>query len=270
MSAVTGSGTAMSSKRPSSLQEEIALRGAVWALVGVIFGLLFVMLVEALRDHLASPGAFAVATVGAAALTALFYGSMRLTVLVANFTFIAMLAYVWQVGAPLVLEPLVFIGAGTGLAVGALYGLKDKASRVYCAEAKIIAGAAAGVLGAALAVLPGLLIAEPPVTLIAMLVVPVTVLLYIRLSGWFIARCHRLLPAFIDGAVVGFGVGGVTGMVFLIFAGTLDPQLLGSERLLGFVQRVEGGWVPTLLGCAAVCFAVGALRAVLRRPWYDR
>ena len=253
-----------------SLQQEILLRGGVWALVGVIFAFLFVLLLEFARVFVDPPYAFAAAAIGGAALTALFYGSMRLTVLVANFTFIAMLAYVWQAGAPLGVEPLVVVGAGIGLAVGTLYGLKDKRSRVFCAEAKIIAGAVAGIVGGILAALLAWLVPGIAISVVAMLVAPVSVLAYIRLSGWFISRCQHLLPPFVDGAVVGLGVGSVTGLLFLIMAGTLDPNLLAGEELRGFVDRFEAGWGMTVVGCALVCFVIGAVRAWLGIPWYDK
>jgi hypothetical protein len=260
----------MQRKKRLSLKQEIALRGVVWALVGVIFGFLFVLLLEFVRIFVEPPYVFAVAAIGGAALTALFYGSMRLTVLVANFTFVAMLGYVWQAGTPLVIEPLVFIGAGVGLAVGALYGLKDKRSRVYCAEAKIIAGAVSGILGGVLATGLAWLLPAIPVGAVAMVVAPVSVLAYVRLSGWFISRCQHFLPPFVDGAVVGLGVGSVTGLLFLIMAGTLDPKLLAGAELRAFVGRFEAGWGLAVLGCALVCFPIGAVRAWLGIPWYDK
>lgn len=253
-----------------SLQQEIALRGAVWALVGVIFGFLFILLLEFVRIFVEPPYGFALAAIGGAALTALFYGSMRLTVLVANLTFIGMLAYVWQGGTPLVVEPLVFVGAGVGLVVGTLYGLKDKRSRVYCAEAKIIAGAVSGIVGGALAVGLAWLFPAIAPSVVGMAVAPVSVLAYVRLSGWFISRCQHFLPPFVDGAVVGLGVGSVTGLLFLIMAGTLDPNLLAGAELRAFVGRFEAAWGMTVLGCALVCFPIGAVRAWLGIPWYDK
>ncbi|MDJ0738758.1 MAG: hypothetical protein QNJ91_03515 [Gammaproteobacteria bacterium] len=254
----------------TNLAEEIILRGAVWSLIGVIFGSLFVLLAEALVARVPEPFDLVLATVGAAALTSLFYGSMRLTVMVANFTFIAMLVYTWQGPSTLDLMPLVFIGAGVGVAVGAAYGFKDKSSRVFCAEAKIIAGAVAGVVAGMLVLIGSLLFDGVTRETLAMVAAPVGVLAYISLAGWFISRCHHLLPTFVDGTVVGLGVGSVTGLVFLIMAGTLDSALLGSEALQRFVGRVEASWGSTVVACALACLPVGVVRAILRVPWYDR
>ena len=134
----------MLSGKSYSLIEHALIRGVVWALIGAIFGSLFVMLAATANTHVVSPFDLLLATVAAAALTALFYGSMRLTVMVANFTFITMLVYSWTGPALLDLQPLVFMGGGVGIAVGVAYGYMDKRSRVFCAEAKIIAAIVAG------------------------------------------------------------------------------------------------------------------------------
>lgn len=251
-----------------SLFEEVLLRGVIWAMVGVIFGTLFVVLAEVIYLYLPTAYGLLAAIVAAAALTSLFYGSMRLAVMVANFTFVATLVYTWQ-GAPyLGLEPLVFVGAGIGLAVGVAYGLHDNRSRVYCADAKIVAGAFAGSLGGLLAVIGFLLFDGVSYTWLAMGVAPVALLIYVSTAGWFIKRCHHLLPAAGDGAVVGLGVGTITGLVFLIMAATLDPQLLGTAELTRYVARVEEVWMATVAGCALACFPIGAARTLLRVPWY--
>jgi hypothetical protein len=249
--------------------QDLLLRGVTWSMVGVFFGTLFVVLVEIMQMYLPFAVGLVVATISAAALTSLFYGSMRLALMVANFTFMATLIYTWQ-GAPyLGLEPLVLVGAGVGVAVGTAYGLHDKRSRIYCAEAKIVAGAFAGAIGGLVALLTHRLFGVTSYTGLAVLIAPIAVLVYVTSATWFIKRCHRLLPAAGNGAIVGLGVGTVTGLVFLIIAATLDPKLLETRALTGFVQRVEVVWMATVAGCAMACFPIGALRAVLNVPWYD-
>lgn len=251
-----------------NLFEDLLLRGVTWSIVGVIFGTLFVVLAEVLHLYLPARYGLLVAIIAAAALTSLFYGSMRLAVMVANFTFVATLVYTWQ-GAPyLGLEPLVFVGAGIGLAVGTAYGLYDKRSRVFCADAKIVAGAFAGAIGGLVALLASLWFEDLAYTWLGMAVAPFALLIYVSTAGWFIKRCHHLLPAAGDGAVVGLGVGTVTGLVFMIMAATLDPQLLDTPALNGYVERVEEVWVATVAGCALACFPIGAARTLLKVPWY--
>jgi hypothetical protein len=251
------------------LVEDLLLRGVTWAMVGVIFGTLFVVLVEIFHIYLPLPLGLVAATIASAALTALFYGSMRLTLMVANFTFVAMLVYTWQGAPSLGLEPLVFVGAGVGVAVGTAYGLHDNRSRVFCADAKVVAGAFAGVFGGLIALAGHALFDSATYTWLAMAIAPVALYVYVSSAGWFIKRCHHLLPAAGDGAVVGLGVGTITGLMFLIMAATLDPQLLGTETLTAYVERVEGAWMATVAGCALACFPIGALRSVFNVPWYN-
>ena len=254
---------------PARLVQDVLLRGFAWAMVGAIFGTLFVVLVEIFHIYFSVSVGLLVATVAAAALTSLFYGSMRLTIMVANFTFVATLAYTW-LGAPhLGLEPLVLVGAGVGIAVGTAYGMYDSRSRVHCADAKIVAGAFAGVFGGVLALLAGQLFENASYTWLAMAIAPVAVFVYVNSADWFITRCHRLLPAAGDGAVVGLGVGTVTSLVFLIMAAMLDPKLLGTDSIAAYVERVEGAWMATVAACALACFPIGALRSVFKVPWYD-
>jgi hypothetical protein len=249
--------------------EELLLRGVTWAMVGVLFGSLFVLLVELLRIYLPTSAGLALAVIIAAALTSLFYGSMRLTLLVANFTFVATLVYTWLAAPRIGLEPLMFVGAGIGVAVGVAYGLHDKRSRVFCADAKIVAGAFAGIVAAGLALLAFVVLDPETYTPVAILVTPLAILVYIKSAGWFIKRCQQLLPAAGDGAVVGLGVGIVTGLVFLTMAASLDPKQLRAAELVAYVERVEEVWMATVAGCALACFPIGALRAFMKLPWYD-
>jgi hypothetical protein len=249
--------------------EQTVVRGLVWALVGVIFALVFVAVSEALRGLLDVTLHVLLGAVGAAALTALLYGSMRLTVMTANFTFIAMLVYTWASGGQLAPEPLIFVGASVGLVVGTLYGWHDKQSRIFCADAKIMAGVLAGLLAGGVATGVALLLDGLSHPWLAMVVAPIGTLIYVSVAHWFVRRCHHWLPAVANGAIVGCGVGAVTGLFFMVMAGTLDPELLGSQRLQVYVDGVGRYWIGAMLGCAAVNFAVGVVRAIMRVPWYN-
>ncbi|WP_078119301.1 hypothetical protein [Thiosocius teredinicola] len=249
--------------------ESTLLRAAIWALVGVIFGFIFVVLVEFLRDHLPFMAAILVGAVGASALTALFYGSMRLTVMVANLTFVAMLLVTWQSGGQVSLNMLVLAGALVGLPVGALYGRTDKLSRVFCADAKIIAGAFAGAVGGLLVFVIGLVSPDWAASRAAWVIAPTSALVYVTAAHWFVRRCRGVLPPTGDGALVGVGVGAMTGLLFMIMAGSLDPSLLDSDTMRAFATRVEHAWGVTVIACGLVCAVVGVARALLDVPWYD-
>lgn len=249
--------------------EEAAFRGLVWALVGVIFAMVFVVATEALRTVAEAPLHILFAAIGAAALTALFYGSMRLTVMTANFTFIAMLVYTWASHGLLSLEPLILVGGLVGIIVGTVYGWHDKKSRVFCAEAKVVAGVISGLLAGVIAILLTLAMPGLSIPWLTVVVAPVGTLIYVTVAHWFVRRCQHWLPAIANGAIVGLGVGAVTGLFFMVMAGTLDADLLASEDLRAFVGRVEGYWLNAVFGCAAVNFVVGALRSVMKVPWYN-
>jgi len=248
--------------------EQTALRGGVWAFVGVVFGFLFVVLSAYLEDFASPPMVLFAATVGAAGLTALYYGSLRLTVMIANFTFIAMVFYTWG-NAQLTLEPLIYLGAFVGLLVGTMYGAKDKKSRIFCAEAKIVAGLFSGALAAALGYLPGLFFGAPAHLWAAMIGAPAAILIYVSSAHWFVDRCHRFLPAVVNGGLVGMGVGATTGLLFMIMAGTLDSSLLGLPYHRALVERVSSTWFSAVSGAAVTCFLIGVLRSLLKVRWYN-
>jgi len=245
-----------------------ALRGGIWAIIGVIFAFVFVALAESLRDVVPSPLHQLLASVGGAALTALFYSSMRLTVMVANFTFIAMLAYMWG-NAESVLESLILIGAVVGLIVGTLYGWQEKRSRICCADAKILAGLLAGVAASLFALILGLLFEELVYPKSAMAIAPIAILVYVTATPWFVRRCQLIVPAAVDGAIVGLGVGGTTGFLFMLMAASLDPDMLRVTDHLRLMEPVQGVWLPIAIGTAASCGVVGVMRSLLRVRWYD-
>jgi len=250
-----------------ALLEQTALRGAIWAFVGVVFGFVFVVLTEYLQGVVPPVVQLFAATAGAAALTSLFYGSMRLSVMVANFTFIAMVVYTWG-NSELTLEPLISVGAVVGLTVGATYGWLDKKSRVFCADAKIVAGLFAGLLASGLVFLLRLFV-EMPYPWVAMFIAPAATVIYVSSAYWFVDRCHGFLPPVGGGALVGLGVGSMTGLLFMIMAATLDPASLGMAFHQSFVERVQDVWANTVGSAAGVCFAVGVLRSLCKVPWYN-
>ena len=248
--------------------EQTALRAAVWAFVGIVFGFIFVVLSAYLQGVVHPALQLLGASTGAAGLTALFYGSMRLTVMVANFNFIAMVVYSWG-NEQLSLEPLIYVGALVGITIGAVYGAKDKQSRVFCAEAKIVAGLLAGLTAAVVGLVPLLLVSGLERAWVAMLVAPAATLIYVSTAGWFVHRCHRFIPPVLDGALVGLGVGSATGLLFMIMAGTLDSGLLDGSYHQLVVERVQSTWGGTVAATALACSCVGILRSLLNVRWYN-
>ena len=103
----------------------------------------------------------------------------------------------------------------------------------------------------------------------AIVVAPIAILAYVKIAGWFISRCHHLLPAVVNGAFVGLAVGCVTGLLFLIMAGTLEEGLLGTRSLQDFAGRVADAWGTVVIGCSLVCIPIGVIRGLMKTPWYD-
>jgi hypothetical protein len=146
--------------------------------------------------------------------------------------------------------------------------LLDKRSRVFCADAKIVAGLFAGVLAAGLAFILGPFV-EMPYPWTTILIAPAATLIYVSSAHWFVDRCHGFLPPAVGGALVGLGVGGMTGFLFMIMAASIDPELLGMAFHQPFVERVQDVWAHTVVGTAGVCFVVGVLRSLFKVRWYN-
>ena len=102
----------------------------------------------------------------------------------------------------------ILIGAVVGLIVGTLYGWQEKRSRICCADAKILAGLLAGIAASLFALILGLLFEELVYPKSAMAIAPIAILVYVTATPWFVRRCQLIVPAAVDGAIVGLGVGG--------------------------------------------------------------
>lgn len=243
------------------------IRGAVWALVGVIYGFLLVVLLNALPADLFPYLGYPITVITASALGALLYGSMRLTVMVSIYSAIAVaIAFVVYSGAP-TLALFVATGAIVGLLIGMVYGRYVLSSRVFRAEAKILAGVFAGALASLSALIPAVLFQPLPDFLLAMILCPLTGALYMAVLPWFIHRFTDLLPPVFDGALVGTGAGALMGLLFAIMIGTLEGYLHPADEQQ--VVDILAAWPMASLGGALGAFLVGAGRTLLRIPWRD-
>ncbi len=257
------------SSRYIDLLKDTLLRGVIWGFVGVIYGFLFLMLNEYLRGSMHDGLRIVVATIGASALTALFYGSMRLVVIVANVVFIATLMFIAVTTFQVKLEHLVLLGGALGLITGAIYGWLEIHSHVFRADGKLVAGLFSSILAVPLLLMPVLWFDEVPYPWSVMMLAPVVTLIYVSIAHWFVKRCCNILTPPGDGALVGLGVGASIGMLFMIMAGKFSPELLGLTHLGPFIDRIHANAVDVMLGAGFICFWVGFFRGVLRVRWYD-
>lgn len=265
----------MSSNAQCPPIESLLLRGLLWAFVGTVYGFVFTVSAEALRTLLPAPFPPLIAAILAAGLTALVYGSMRLAVIIANILFVGTLLYLLLVGdsgdSPGI-AVLTLLGAAIGLAVGAFYGLRDKCSRVCLADGKAIAGLFAGaatVLPAWLAMVLGSTPHGAFPLWLPMLLAPLAGVIYVSTAHWFVARLHQLLPPVGDGALVGGSVGAVTGLLFVVLAGSFDPHFIGGAATADYLQQVHAALGSVIPGCAISCFLLGGARCLLKIRWYD-
>jgi hypothetical protein len=255
-----------------SLQiEDMLLRSLAWVFVGLVFGFIFVVSGEVLHGVVGETWRMPLATVMASTLTSLVYGSMRLTVIVANVLLAVLVLYFAFDDQPgqLTLGRIMLVCAAIGTLVGGLYGWSETRSMVWCADAKIVAGLVAGLPAALLALVLGLFnldVATAHPWLVAALA-PVAAVFYVRRAAWFIGHCHRLLPRVGDGILVGLGVGVVTGLLFLVMAGIFGIDM--GPELSAFFTHVDARLSATLLWSAGGCLLLGLARSFLRVPWYN-
>jgi len=243
------------------------VRGAVWAVIGLIYGFVFVLIRAAVPAGLFPMSELVLPAVGTTAFGALLYGSMRLTVIVAIYAIVAVVVAFLFIGRPTHLPSLLVVGGVAGVVVGVWFGWHVKNSFIYRADAKIIAGAVAGLLASTAVVVPALLGVPLPLGLEMLLLAPLSGLLYVGLAPHCVCRLSHLLPPVGDGAVVGLGVGLLMAVLFWIMSGTLEGHLPATEQ--AFVDDLVGQWPLAALAAAAGAFMAGSLRAILGVRWYD-
>ncbi len=251
-----------------SQKERVPLvRGAAWAIVGSIYGLVFTFAHAWTPIDLFPLAEMIIPTVTTTAFVALMYGSMRLTVIASIYTSAAIVAAFLLRGGPIQIEPLISAGGITGAIVGTVFGWRVKSSRICRADAKIIAGLTAGMLASLSVVLPGLLGAPLPFHLQVLLAAPLSGLLYIGLAPHCVCRFSDILPPPADGAIVGAGVGLLMAALFWMMSGTLDGYLVEADQLL--VNQMTERLPSTIFAAASGAFMVGIARSLMKLGWYD-
>ncbi len=248
----------------SSVRHPLA-RAFIWAFVGAIFALLYVPIFELLHGHLPHLITYLFAAVGAGSCAALVYSSMRLAVIVAGTANVAVLIYLVMVGAEATPHMTMLVGGVLGLLIGALFGAQVCDSRVCQGDAKIIAGALAG-LSAGVVTLPLLLVShQPPLWLMVALQGAVCGVIYIRIASGIIRRYSDLLPPVGDGAVVGLGIGAISALGYWSIATTLLPGV--AQETLDLVAHITAEWPRAVLACAGSAALAGGITATLGSEW---
>ena len=251
----------------------LGLRGLAWIFAGIIYGFTFVSVAQSTLDAVGPAYNVVLATIVTPALTALIYSSMRLTVVIANVVLVVTLLFTMFGGDSGYLSPhlLIQIPAALGMLIGAWYGWRDRGSRICCADAKILDGLFVGLATSLLTGLAIVLFGSSNAVVYPWLVTclaPLAGALYMATVPWFLRRLNKLLPPAGDGAVVGLGVGILTGLLFVVIAGSFEPDVPGGSGELSFIESIYDVLGTTLIGTAASCFVLGAVRQLLGLPWY--
>lgn len=246
---------------PRKKLEEALFTGLIWAYVGIIFGTVFIGLVRVFED-LSWP---VVAEIPAAALSgavgAVFYGSMQLTVFAAMAGTLASFGFLALSSGPVHPLEILAASASGGLLVGAAYGQGFKTSRVYRADAKILAGLCAGIISSALLALLFILLGRLPVWATSMILCSATGVIYALIEPGFSKHLHHLLPPAGDGAVVGAGVAGFVGLMIWVLVAELHSQYTGPYTALAYniLDRLPQAAGGAALGGALAGIAVALM-----------
>lgn len=241
---------------------EIIFRGVIWAFIGALYAAVFIPVFEVGSSALPLWVALVLASIVATAGGALVYSSAQLAFQVAVVSNIAVFGYTLAMGGAISpLEP-VAVGAGTGAAVGALYGLIVKKSNIYRADARLMSGIVVGGALSVIGVIWVLLFNGSPVFLVALLA-PLSGVIYERIVNVFVRRFSDVLPPFADGAVAGVVIGGLVGLGLWVMGGTILGN--AASEWLNTIARIAY-FTPIAIACAAVTtFIAGMVDVDVRK-----
>ncbi len=258
--------SAGSSEKPKSRGLEILYRGLVWAFVGALYAAMFLPVFEVTNNVLTLWVAPILATVAATAGGAMVYSSSQLAIQVALFGNIGVFGYLVISGV--VVSPLgpTVVGAAIGAVIGGVYGLIVKKSKIYQADAKLMAAVLAGGAVSVIGVVWVFVAPYQLVWLVALLA-PVSGMAYLKLTDIFVPRYHGLLPPFVDGALAGVLIGGFIGFGLWLMAGVaLDEVVPGW---LAAFNRLTGVLPGAIAAASATTFILGMLKAAFKLDWGD-
>lgn len=246
---------------------EASLRAAIWAFIGTLYGLLF-LVTFTLADYY-QPGLPPILIAGtlSGCIAAAIYSSMSLAAIVTPISSITALVTVLSADKMVAIETLLLAAAAVGLITGAAYGAVVKSSRVYRAEAKTIAGTLAGfIVAGAFQVLylvfPGL-----PIVLLVALMCLITGSLYILLAPWCVTRFHALLPPIGGGALAGAGTSMFVAATLFLMITKVTPEVAGNLEPL--LTNIHDLMPATIFGGMLGGAISGFIKGMMRTKWYD-
>ncbi|MEJ2404832.1 MAG: hypothetical protein P8171_11170 [Candidatus Thiodiazotropha sp.] len=252
---------------PQTRLIEALIRGAIWAFIGLLYAMLFVIL-AGFSEYWQLPIApYIFAGVLAGTLGALIYSSMRLSVLMSIVIAPVSLFYFMFTDKPIDMPRLLLLVTALGAMIGALYGFFSLGSRVYRADAKTLAGFSSGWLAALGYLLVSSFINNPPISLVVALMCPITGIIYVLLVPTFIKMYDDLLPPVGDGLMAGVGVSGFIALSLFIMTSLIDTELAGP--LLPTLEWIHAqlGWA--VLGGIVGGGLAGVISGLMMTDWQD-
>jgi hypothetical protein len=258
--------TATAATGPSRTREA-SIRALIWAFVGALYGFLFVSLSVFAESHALPINPNFFAGILAGTISALIYGSMRLTVLMATLLFPLSIVYFTQAGDEIPLDSWLTVMVPAGVVIGAIYGHFTTSSRIRRADAKTLAGFSVGTL-----VSLGYLIADSffrdlPIAVVVGVMCPLTGALYVLVVPTFIKLYQDLLPPAGDGALIGGCIAIFVSFASFVMAGSIDTSLAGT--LLPEVEEILYRTQPAVTGGIIGAGLGGAISGLLMTRWQD-
>jgi len=246
---------------------EAAIRGAIWAFIGLLYAMLFVTF-AVFAEHWAIPlDPYFLAGVMAGTIGAVIYSSMRLAVLMATLIYPVGMIYFAGMGDQVSLARLLTIMVPLGAVFGAAYGGLSKGSRIRRADAKTLAGFTAGVLATAAYLFATGFMGEIPIVWVVGVMAPLTGALYVSVVPAFIQRFEDILPPWGDGALVGGCVAVFIAISSFVMAGSVDSTMVG--HLAPEVENILDEIPLAALGGIVGAGFVGVISGLVLTDWQD-
>ena len=243
-------------------------RAAIWAFVGTLYGLLFLVTFALADYYQPGPPPILIAGTLSGCIAALIYSSMSLAAIVTPISSIAALATVMSAEQTVKIGTLLLVAAIVGLVIGAIYGALVKGSRVYRAEAKTIAGTLAGFVVAAASHALSLAFPGIPIALVVALMCLSTGALYILFAIWCVPRFHALLPPIAGGALAGAGTSMFIAATLLLMITKVTPEV-ADNLLQPLLADIHSLMPATIFGGMLGGAISGFVKGMMRAKWYD-
>lgn len=247
--------------------QQALIRATIWAFIGSLYGMIFIFFYHLAGHWSLPPGPLFIAGTLAATIAALVYSSMSLAVIVTPITSVACLFYVVSHGAQISLASMALTAAIVGTVTGALYGIKSKNSRVFRADAKILAGISSGAAISLLMLMLAQIVPDLPLSIIVACACLLTGFLYTTVVPFYVNHFHNLLPPVIDGAVVGAGTSVFIALLFFVMITGVTPELAGQLQPL--TEQIRSTFLTGTLGGMMGGGLSGFLSEMMLRKWQD-